>query len=116
MTKVFGLTGGASPDRNHAKIGVSTPARYAIFGDLNQEGALSEPCNASQNTRGGIFFVVENPTLSASLGELMNADEALRLAFVSAARFSSISTLLQSAAKAGVELEMPVIPQGARKP
>src|SRR5262249_31236934 len=68
LKKVFGLPGGPSPDRNHEKIGVSTPAKYAIFGDLNQEGTLSEPCNVSQNTRGGIFFVVESETLSASLG------------------------------------------------
>ena len=99
LKKVFGLTGGASPDRNHAKIGVSTPAKYAIFGDLNQEGTLSEPCDVSQNTRGGVFFVVESETLSASLGKMMNVNEALKLAFVSAARFSSIQPLAQTAAK-----------------
>jgi hypothetical protein len=115
MTKVFGLTGGASPDRNHAKIGVSTPAKYAIFGDLNQEGSLSEPCNVSQNTRGGIFFAIENATLSASLGNMMNADEAFRLAFISAARFSSIPSLLQSAAKAGVQLEKLMTRPGTQK-
>ena len=99
LKKIFGLTGGASPDRNHAKIAVSTPAKYAIFGDLNQEGTLSEPCDVSQNTRGGMFFVVENATLSASLGRLMDVDEARKLAFVSAARFSSIQPLAQAAAK-----------------
>ncbi|MET4754579.1 deoxyribonuclease II family protein [Bradyrhizobium sp. RT11b] len=115
MTKVFGLTGGASADRNHAKIGISTPAKYAIFGDLNQEGALSEPCTVSQNTRGGIFFAVENPTLSASLGKLMDVDEAFKLAFISAARFSSIPSLIQAAAKAGVQLEKPMIRPAAQK-
>lgn len=95
LKKIFGLTGGPSPDRNHAKIGVSTPAKYAIFGDLNQEGALAEPCDVSQNTRGGTFFVVENKALSTSLGSMMNVDEALKLTFVSAARFSSVRTLAQ---------------------
>jgi hypothetical protein len=115
MSKVFGLTGGASPDRNHAKIGVSTPAKYAIFGDLNQEGAVSPPCNVSQNTRGGMFFAIENATLSASLGKLMDADEAFTLAFISAARFSSIPSLMQSAAKAGVQLKTPATRPAARK-
>ena len=102
--KVFGLTGGPSPDRNHAKIGVSTPAKYAIFGDLNQEGTLSKPCTVSQNTRGGMFFAVENETLSASLGKMMDVDEALKLAFVSAARFSSVQSLTQTSAKADTQL------------
>lgn len=109
MSKVFGLTGGPSPDRNHAKIGVSTLAKYAIFGDLNQEGSLTEPCTVSQNTRGGMFFVVENPTLSASLGKLMDVDEAFKLAFISAARFSSIPSLLRSAQQAGVKLDIPMM-------
>lgn len=97
LKRIFGLTGGPSPDRNHAKIGVSTPARYAVFGDLNQEGALTEPCDVSQNTRGGMFFVVENKALSSSLGSMMNVDQALKLAFVSAARFSPIQSLVQPA-------------------
>ena len=70
----FGLAGGASADRNHAKIGVSTASgsgKYAIFGDLNQEGALSEPCDVPQNTRGGLFFVLEDATLSANLRSLL---------------------------------------------
>jgi len=115
MTKVFGLTGGVSADRNHAKIGVSTPAKYAIFGDLNQEGSLSQPCTVSQNTRGGMFFVIENPSLSASLGKLMDVDEAFRLAFISAARFSSIPSLMRSAAKAGVQLDRPMTQPAAQK-
>ena len=97
LKKVFGLTGGPSPDRNHAKIGVSTPAKYAIFGDLNQAGTLSEPCTVSQNTRGGMFFAVENRTLSASLGKMMNVDEALKLTFMSAARFTNAQTLGKAA-------------------
>lgn len=70
--KSFGLTGGASADRNHAKIGVSTSGKYAIFGDMNQEGSLSGPkCNISQNPRGGLFFVVEDATLAKAVGGLM---------------------------------------------
>ncbi len=68
----FGLTGAPSPNRNHAKIGVSTSGKLAIFGDLNQAGTLSEPCDVSQNTRGGLFFVVENQVLAAGLRSLMN--------------------------------------------
>jgi hypothetical protein len=69
---IFGLTGGPSPDRNHAKIGVSASGNFAIFGDLNQEGSLSEPCDLPQNTRGGLFFVVEDETLAAGLRELLD--------------------------------------------
>ena len=68
----FNLTGGPTPDRNHAKIGVSASGNFAIFGDLNQEGSLSEPCDLPQNTRGGLFFVVEDETLAAGLRELMD--------------------------------------------
>jgi hypothetical protein len=115
LKKVFGLTGGASSDRNHAKIGVSTPAKYAIFGDLNQEGTLSAPCNVSQNTRGGIFFVVENEALSASLGKLMDVDEALKLTFVSAARFSSVQHLSQTAPTIDKQPEAHIIQPTAQK-
>ena len=64
---------------NHAKIGVATSGshRYVIFGDLNQQGALSPPdCGKSQNGRGGLFFVIENETLAASLGGLIDGDTA----------------------------------------
>jgi hypothetical protein len=68
----FGLTGGSSPDRNHAKIGVSTSGRYVIFGDMNQEGALSGlKCNVGQNARGGLFFVVEDDVLSRAVRSLL---------------------------------------------
>jgi hypothetical protein len=69
----FGLTGGASPDRNHAKIGVSKTGKFAIFGDLNQEGSLSEPCDVPQNTRGGLFFVVADMKLADGLRNLMDS-------------------------------------------
>ncbi|WP_293369809.1 deoxyribonuclease II family protein [Phenylobacterium sp.] len=58
---------------NHAKVGVSLdPAHpYAIFGDMNQQGALSGKCDSSQNGRGGLFYVVSDAKLSASVGELI---------------------------------------------
>jgi hypothetical protein len=69
----FGLTGGASPDRNHAKIGVSTTGNIAIFGDLNQEGALSgKKCDTRQNGRGGLFFVVEDEVIAKDLRNLLS--------------------------------------------
>jgi hypothetical protein len=75
----FGLQGGPGPDFNHAKIGVSTgdSARFAIFGDMNQQGSLSGPnCGSSQNGRGGLFFVVDNPKLADSIGQLIKGDTA----------------------------------------
>ena len=68
----FGLTGGASADRNHAKIGVSTTGRTVIFGDMNQEGALSgSKCDIRQNARGGLFFVVEDDVLARAVRDLL---------------------------------------------
>ncbi len=76
--KVIGLKGGISPDANHAKLGVSTGPnpQYAIFGDMNQQGTLSGTCESSQNGRGGLFFVMQNPQLSASLGTLIAGQTA----------------------------------------
>ncbi len=72
---VFGLKGGPAADGNHAKIGVSTGSgdAFAIFGDLNQQGTLSEDgkCGRSQNGRGGLFFVVRNDQLAASVRDLI---------------------------------------------
>ena len=76
-TKVA-FTGGP----NHAKIGVSLPRgahHYAIFGDLNQQGQLGsasapndpKTCASSQNGRGGMFFVIDDPTLSAGVSKLI---------------------------------------------
>jgi hypothetical protein len=70
----LGLRGG----QNHAKIGVSKtddPA-VAIFGDMNQEGALDGKCQISQNGRGGLFFVVENDTLARNVRQLLRGDTA----------------------------------------
>jgi len=71
-SKSFGLFGGVSADRNHAKIGVSTTGNLAIFGDMNQEGVLSGPkCGIKQNKRGGLFFVVDDAPTANSLRSLM---------------------------------------------
>lgn len=64
---------------NHAKIGVSTSGshHYVIFGDLNQQGALSPPdCGKSQNGRGGMFFVLDNKELADSVTDLIDGDKA----------------------------------------
>lgn len=77
--KTIGLTGGASPDHNHAKIGVSLSGNnsYSIFGDMNQQGSLSGPnCQSSQNGRGGLFYVIDNKDLSASVAQLINGATA----------------------------------------
>ncbi|HMI20862.1 MAG TPA: deoxyribonuclease II family protein [Sphingomonas sp.] len=65
---------------NHAKIGVSLAGghHYAIFSDLNQQGQLGDPtspnganCGSSQNGRGGMFFVLTNPTLQSGISKLI---------------------------------------------
>ena len=73
-TTPFSLLGIGSPSGNHAKIGVSTSGThpYAIFGDLNQEGALSGTCGARQNGRGGMFFVVEDRKLHDGVRSLIS--------------------------------------------
>lgn len=74
--KTFGLWGGHGSRGNHAKIGVTmnSPKKYSIFGDMNQEGTLlsdSRNCAVSQNPRGGMFFVVDNEALHASVTLLL---------------------------------------------
>jgi hypothetical protein len=50
---------------------------YVIFGDLNQQGALSPPgCDSSQNGRGGLFFVLDNKELQDGVGSLIDGDTA----------------------------------------
>ena len=74
----FGLAGGPGADFNHAKIGVSisNAKHLAIFGDMNQQGAVAGNCASSQNGRGGLFFVVENQVLTSSLTGLIDGDTA----------------------------------------
>jgi hypothetical protein len=71
----IGLEGLAEPNGNHAKIGVSTGTHtYAIFGDMNQQGALSDKCDSSQNGRGGLFYVVNDAALASSVGNLIKGE------------------------------------------
>jgi hypothetical protein len=77
--KEFGLTGGAGPNFNHAKVGVSTSGEhhYSIFGDMNQQGAASgQRCSSSQNGRGGLFYVVDDSDLFASVKDLIAGNTA----------------------------------------
>jgi hypothetical protein len=72
-SKTFDLTGGNRPNANHAKIGVSLSSdhHFAIFGDMNQQGAISGNCGSSQNGRGGLFYAIENQQLSDSVQNLI---------------------------------------------
>ena len=49
---------------------------YAIFGDMNQQGAISGTCKSSQNGRGGLFFVIDDADLAASVTNLIEGDTA----------------------------------------
>jgi hypothetical protein len=76
---VFGLTGGLGTNFNHAKLGVSISGNqnYAILGDMNQQGTASGAnCASSQNGRGGLFYVLGDAELAASLRDLMSGDTA----------------------------------------
>jgi hypothetical protein len=74
----LGLTGGMGANYNHAKIGVSLdPAKpLSIFGDMNQQGALSGNCGSSQNGRGGLFYVVQDKALFHSVSALLKGATA----------------------------------------
>lgn len=76
--KEIGLTGGLGTNFNHAKLGVSLSGteHYAIFGDMNQQGALSDKCGSSQNGRGGLFYVVDDATLAGAVKDLITGDTA----------------------------------------
>jgi len=77
MGKTIGLEGLADPEGNHAKIGISTGTHsYAIFGDMNQQGAVAGNCHSSQNGRGGLFFVVEDAQLFSSVQDLIKGGTA----------------------------------------
>jgi len=76
--KTIGLKGTATTSGNHAKLGVSISGthHYAIFGDMNQQGAISGNCKSSQNGRGGLFFVVDDAQLADSVKDLLTGDTA----------------------------------------
>jgi len=69
---------GMTVSSSHAKLGVSLdPARpFTIFGDLNQQGSLTDKCGSSQNGRGGMFFVLSDPQLYASMSQLLAGNTA----------------------------------------
>ena len=76
----FSLAGGPGADFNHAKVGVSISnadgTALSIFGDMNQQGSLSGPnCGSSQNGRGGLFFVVDDPGLWKSVKALITCEK-----------------------------------------
>jgi hypothetical protein len=51
--------------------------QYVIFGDMNQQGSLSGPnCESSQNGRGGLFFVLQDPQLFNSVRALLQGQTA----------------------------------------
>ncbi len=80
-TPNLGLVGGLGNQYNHAKIGVSTSGTtpLSIFGDMNQQGSLGDgkvPCSASQNGRGGLFFVMSDPDLHDDLTGLLRGASA----------------------------------------
>ena len=81
----IGLRGGSGSMFNHAKLGVSTDASrpHSIFGDMNQQGALSEGydepgqvCSSSQNGRGGLFYALPDPGLFAQMTQLLAGESA----------------------------------------
>jgi hypothetical protein len=77
----FGLTGGPGANYNHAKIGVSTAkgSSYVILGDLNQQGNATDKtrsCASSQNGRGGLFYVINDAALAASVAALIKGKSA----------------------------------------
>jgi hypothetical protein len=81
--KPFSLNaGGRNFDGNHAKIAVSIrdSHTFSIFGDMNEQGQLSgtaKECAGSQNGRGGLFFVVNDPTLHENIANhLIDGDSA----------------------------------------
>ena len=76
MGKRIGLSVGSS----HAKLGVSLdPARpFTIFGDMNQQGSLNGNCGSAQNGRGGLFFILSDPQLYASMRHFLEGDTAPR--------------------------------------
>ena len=64
---------------NHAKIGTAVAGgkKYAIFGDMNQQGAhRAAGCNRSQNGRGGLFFAVQDDKLFEGVKDLIDGETA----------------------------------------
>lgn len=84
-TQPLGLLGESKPPGNHAKVAVSTdPSKtWCVFGDMNQQGALwvgyahaGQQMSSSQNGRGGLFLVVDDAGLHASVSAMLAGDSA----------------------------------------
>eukprot|EP00438_Fugacium_kawagutii_P035461 Skav216642 [mRNA] locus=scaffold1255:201077:202363:+ [translate_table: standard] len=75
--KQFSFKGEPTTNGNHAKVAHSLSGRnLAVFGDMNMQGSLDSNCKASQNGRGGMFFVLEDDVLHAGLQKLLTGDTA----------------------------------------
>ena len=76
--KWAGRTMPMSAGASHAKLGVSLDASqpFTVFGDMNQQGSLTGKCGSSQNGRGGMFFVLTDPQLYASMRQLLEGGTA----------------------------------------
>jgi hypothetical protein len=64
---------------NHAKIGYSLNGTLNVMGDMNQDGSydgVEHWCGASQNGRGGLFFVLDDAVLHQGLVSLLTGDTA----------------------------------------
>ena len=74
MNKVIRISGSGS----HGKLGVSLdPAHpFTVFGDMNQQGSLAGTCGSAQNGRGGLFFVLGDRQLYASMRQLLEGETA----------------------------------------
>jgi hypothetical protein len=57
-------------------VSIAGTHHYSIFGDMNQQGAISGKCDSSQNGRGGLFFVVDDATLHTGLEDLLTGNTA----------------------------------------
>lgn len=70
-----------SASGSHGKIGVSTETTepFTIFGDMNQQGALTgtgPECASAQNGRGGLFFILADQQLFQSVTDLLKGETA----------------------------------------
>jgi hypothetical protein len=64
---------------NHAKIAYSLNGTLNVMGDMNQDGSydgVEHWCGASQNGRGGLFFVLDDAVLHQGLVSLLTGDTA----------------------------------------
>ena len=75
---VMNQHGGQAGDDFRGACRFGTCSRsYVILGDMNQQGTLSgTDCASSQNGRGGLFFVVQDPELFQSVRELLRGETA----------------------------------------